>query len=340
MAYVLGGSNNEADGFTTAIANFALRAMHESNGMVNLTNVVTPTQGNEFLIPNFAPITYQDYNPAGSGGNVSGDADEQNPALGQGSVTATPAVAATAFDVFYSWTTSFQLAATLGAELGESFAEKVDQRVAAAFLAFKVTPGNTNYATTPADGFARVLQLGAMELVPSGVTPSSPTAGFTSNTVLAMVRNIKQNFKVARMPGNPVIIVDSNGNDGVIGSTLNRLLSELTGGAVSQSGGSNLSALGNELLSTGRIENIYGCQVMATTFLPSASRTIDGTATTPCLVGAYFGDSAIFTVIKEGLQIKTGEKPGGLQQWLTGMGYFGAGVGDKRRGGAINIVQD
>ena len=340
MAYVLGGSNNEADGFTTAIANFALRAMHESNGMVNLTNVVTPTQGNEFLIPNFAPITYQDYNPAGSGGNVSGDASEQNPALGQGSVTATPAVAATAFDVFYSWTTSFQLAATLGAELGESFAEKVDQRVAAAFTSFKVTPGNTNYATTPADGFARVLQLGAMELVPSGVTPSSPTAGFTANTVLAMVRNIKQNFKVARMPGNPIIIVDSNGNDGVIGSTLNRLLSELTGGAVSQSGGSNLSALGNELLSTGRIENIYGCQVMATTFLPSASRTIDGAATTPCLVGAYFGDSAIFTVIKEGLQIKTGEKPGGLQQWLTGMGYFGAGVGDKRRGGAINIVQD
>jgi hypothetical protein len=342
MAYVLGGSNNEADGFTTAIANFALRAMHESNGMVNLTNVVTPTQGNEFLIPNFAPITYQDYNPAGSGGNVQGDASEQNPALAQGTVTATPAVAATAFDVFFSWTTSFQLAATLGAELGESFAEKVDQRVAGAFLSFKTTPVNTNYGTTPADGFARVLQLGAMDLVPSGVTAGTPAAGFTSNTVLGMVRNIKQNFKVARMPGNPVIIVDSNGNDGVIGSTLNRLLTELTGGAVSQSGGSNLSALGNELLSSGRIENIYGCQVMSTTFLPSATRNIVSLAggSYPVLVGAYFGDSAIFTVIKEGLQIKTGEKPGGLQQWLTGMGYFGAGVGDKRRGGAINIVQD
>ena len=54
MAYVLGGPNNESDGFTTAIAGFALRAMHESNGMVNMTNVVTPTQGNQFLVPLFA----------------------------------------------------------------------------------------------------------------------------------------------------------------------------------------------------------------------------------------------------------------------------------------------
>lgn len=54
MAYVLGGPNNEADGFTTAISNFALRAMHESTGLVNMTNVVTPTQGQTFLVPNFA----------------------------------------------------------------------------------------------------------------------------------------------------------------------------------------------------------------------------------------------------------------------------------------------
>jgi hypothetical protein len=39
------------------------------------------------------------------------------------------------------------------------------------------------------------------------------------------------------------------------------------------------------------------------------------------------------------LQIKMGEKPGGLQMWLTGLAYMGAGVADKRRGGAINIVQ-
>lgn len=340
MAYVLGGANNEGDGFTTAISNFALRAMHESNGLVNFTNVVTPTQGNEFLVPNFAPITYQDYNANGTGGTYgTGNAVVQNPALGQGSITASPAVAQTAFDLFYGWTTSFTLAATLGAELGESFAEKVDQRVTKAFLSFKATPGNTNYATTPADGFARVLELGAMELIPDGATPTTATAGFTSNTVTEMVRNIKQNFKVARMPGSPVIVIDSNGNDGVIGSTLNRLLSELTGGAISQTGGSNLSALGNELLTTGKIENIYGCMVMATTFLASATRTIAGSAGETALVGAYFGDSALFTVMKEGLQLKTGEVPGGLQIWLTGVGYFGSGVGDLRRGGAINIQQ-
>jgi len=339
MAYVLGGANNEADGFTTAISNFALRAMHESNGLVNLTNVVTPTQGNEFLVPNFAPITYQDYNPNGTGGTYTGNAVVQNPALGQGSITATPAVAQTAFDIFYGWTTSFQLAATLGAELGESFAEKVDQRVCAAFTSFKATAGNTNYSPVPADGFARPLELGAMELIPDGATPTTATAGFTSNSVVEMVRNIKQNFKVARMPGSPVIVIDSNGDDGVIGSTLNRLLSELTGGAVSQTGGSNLSALGNELLTTGRIENIYGCMVMATTFLASATRTVAGDAGTSVLVGAYFGDSALFTVMKEGLQLKQGEVPGGLQMWLTGVGYFGSGVGDLRRGGAINIVQ-
>ena len=345
MAYVLGGSNNEGDGFTTAISNFALRAMHESNGLVNFTNVVTPTQGNEFLVPNFAPITYQDYNPAGSGGTYgTGNAVVQNPALGQGSITATPAVAQTAFDIFYGWTTSFTLAATLGAELGESFAEKVDQRVTAAFLGFKATPGNTNYTATPADGFPRVLQLGAMELAESGNALANATVGFSDNTVLGTIRNIKQNFKKARMPGTPVIVLDSNGDAegsvaGQTGSSLNRLLAELTGGAVSQSGGSNLSALGNELLATGRIESVYGCMVMFTTFLQTQSRTFLGVASQPCLIGAYFGDSALFTVMKEGLQLKTGEVPGGLQVWLTGVGYFGSGVGDLRRGGAINIQQ-
>jgi hypothetical protein len=341
MAYVLGGPNNEGDGFTTAISNFALRAMHESNGLVNFTNVVAPTQGQTFLVPNFAPITYQDYNANGTGGTFgTGNAVVQNPALGQGTITATPAVAQTAFDIFYGWTTSFTLAATLGAELGESFAEKVDQRVTAAFLSFKATPSNVYYATS-ADGFQRVLELGAMDLLPEGNAASSAVAGFTSNEILAMVRNIKQNFKVARMPGAPVIVLDSNGDDGVVGSSLTRLLGELTGGAVSQSGGSNLSALGNELLSTGKIESVYGCMIMFTTFLQSASRVIvsEGSGVYPVLVGAYFGDSALFTVMKEGLQLKTGEVPGGLQIWLTGVGYFGSGVGDLRRGGAINIVQ-
>lgn len=352
MAYVLGGPNNEADGFTTAISNFALRAMHESTGLVNMTNVVTPTQGQTFLVPNFAPITYQDYNPNGTGGTYgTGNAVVQNPSLGQGTITATPAVAQTAFDIFYGWTTSFQLAATLGQELGESFAEKVDQRVTAAFLGFKATPGNTFYTATPADGFPRVLQLGAMELVQAGLpaTTAGWTDGFTANSVLQTIRNVKQNFKVARMPGAPVIVLDSNGDAATVtatpagqdGSSLNRLLAELTGGAVSQSGGSNLSALGNELLSTGRIESVYGCMVMFTTFLQTANRVLLGQqSTSPVLVGAYFGDSALFTVMKEGLQIKTGEVPGGLQIWLTGVGYFGSGVGDLRRGGAINILQN
>ena len=347
MAYVLGGPNNEGDGFTTAISNFALRAMHESNGLVNFTNVVAPTQGQTFLVPNFAPITYQDYDANGTGGTFgTGNALVQNPSLGQGTITATPAVAQTAFDIFYGWTTSFTLAATLGAELGESFAEKVDQRVTLAFQSFKATPGNTNYAQS-ADGFTRVLQLGAMELAESGtnVTPAAGgTEGFSAASVLDLVRLVKQNFKVARMPGTPVIVLDSNGNAegsvaGQTGSSLNRLLAELTGGAVSQSGGSNLSALGNELLASGKIESVYGCMIIFTTFLTTASRTFLGSGPFSVLVGGYMGDSAIFTVMKEGLQLKTGEVPGGLQIWLTGVGYFGSGVGDKRRGGAINIQQ-
>lgn len=340
MAYVLNGANSEGDGFTAAIANFALRAMHESSGLVDMTTVVAPNQGNQFLVPNFAPITYQDYNPNAAPGTGfgAGGAVEQNPALGQETITATPAVAATAFDVFYSWTTSFELAATLGAELGESYAEKVDQRVCAAFLSFKTTPGNTDYAVS-SDGFARTLELGAMELLPDSASAGNATAGFTSTGVLELIRNIKQNYKKARLPGNPTIVLDSDGDDGVVGSSLNRLLSELTGGAVSQSGGSNLSALGNELLSTGMIESVYGCRVMFTTFLPSADRTVDGDASTPVLIGAYFHETALFTVLKEGLQIKMGEKPGGLQMWLTGLAYMGSGVGDKRRGGAINIQQ-
>lgn len=354
MAYVLGGPNNEGDGFTAAIAGFALRAMHESQGLVNMTNVVTPTQGNQFLVPNFAPITYQDYNPnasSGTYGAFGGNANVQNPALAQGSITATPAVATTAFDIFYGWTTSFQLAATLGAELGESFAEKVDQRVTAAFLSFKATPGNDFYAQTPADGFNRVLQLGALELMAAGLPSNTAgwTTGFTTNSVLEAVRLVKQQFKVARMPGNPVIVLDSNGYvteatpgaAGGSGSSLTRLLGELTGGAVSQAGGSNLSALGNELLQTGKIESVYGCMVMFTTFLQPTTRVFLGQqSASNCLVGAYFGDSALFTVMKEGLQLKTGETPGGLQMWLTGVGYFGSGVGDLRRGGAINIYQD
>ena len=327
MAYILGGDNGEGFGFEKAIANFSLRAVHESTGLVNMTTVVTPTQGNVFEIPLFAPITYQDYNPAGTGGNISGDASEQNPALLQSSITASPAVAGTSFDIFYGWTTSFNLAATLGSELGESFAEKVDQRVAGAFAAFKATPGNTNYATS-ADGFTRPSALGAIELLAEGATAAAATPGFTATSVLELIRLVKQNFKAARIPGNPVIVLD-------VQQSMNRLLNELTGGAVNN----NVSNIGNELLTTGSISNMYGCAVMFTTFLSSASRTVDGDAAVPVYVGGYMGDGAVYTVMKQGLEIKMGEKPGGLQMWLTGVGYFGAGAADGRRGGAINIAK-
>ena len=330
MAYVLGGSSGESNGFEKAIASFALRAVHESTGMVNMTTVVAPTQGNVFEIPTFSAITYQDYTPSANTGNVQGNASEQNPTLGQNSISASPTVAATAFDIFYGWTTSFNLAASLGAELGESYAEKVDQRVALAFAGFKATPGNTLVSPTPVDGFARPTALGAMELRAAGAPAGTPTAGFTAYSVLELIRLVKQNWKKARLPGSPVIVLD-------VDTTMTRMLGELTGGAVSQTGGSNLSDLGNELLRSGRIENIYGCQIMFTTFLSLASRSIAGGAAENVLVGAYFGDSAVYTVLKNGLEIKMGEKPGGLQQWLTGIGYFGSGVGDLRRGGAINI---
>jgi hypothetical protein len=121
------------------------------------------------------------------------------------------------------------------------------------------------------------------------------------------------------------------------------LLAELTGGAVNNptyGGGSQISALGNELLATGRLDNVYGCKVAFTTFLPSATRPVLGQGSNSnVLVGAYFHETALITVLKEGLQVKMGEKPGGLQMWLTGVAYMGAGVADPRRGGAINIYQ-
>ena len=362
MAYTLGGGNGEAFGFTEAIANFALQAMHESQGLVDYTRVVTPNQGDTYLVPNFAAITYQDYNPSNAAGAGTGfgpnppvapappaigvgtSAFEQTPDLTQRSIVATPAVAATAFDVFYAWTTSFELAATLGEELGGSYAEKVDQRVALAFTGFKATVGNS---MTPAgfqspDGFPTVIQLGAMELLAQAAAPAGATAGFSSNTVLGLVQLIKQNYTVGRLPGTPIIVLDSTGNDGVVGSSMIRALSELTGGAVTLSnatGGSAISGLGEELLATGQLTNLYGCRIIFSNFLSTQNRAIAGAAAADCLVGAYFHETAIFTVLKEGLQIKVGEKPGGLQMWLTGLAYMGSGVADLRRGGAINIEQ-
>jgi len=359
MAYTLNPGGVSPDGldfgFTTAIANFALQSLHESQGLVDYTRVVSPNQGDTYLVPNFAAITYSDYNPSIAPGTgfgptpaaplppASTSAFEQTPALTQTSIVATPAVAATAFDVFAAWTTSFELAATLGEELGGSYGEKVDQRVAGAFAGFKATVGNTMTAAGMAspDGFPTVISLGAMELLASAAAPAGATAGFSANTVLELVRLIKQNYTVGRLPGTPIVVLDSTGNDGVVGSSMIRALSELSGGAVGTAGtgGSAITSLGEELLSTGSLTNLYGCRIIFSNFLSTQNRAIAGAAAADCLVGAYFHETAIFTVLKEGLQIKVGEKPGGLQMWLTGLAYFGSGVADPRRGGAINIEQ-
>ena len=362
MAYVLGGGNGEAFGFTTAIANFALEAMHESQGLVDFTRVVTPNQGDTYLVPNFAAITYQDYNPATAPGTgqsgfgfaaapPSTAAFEQNPALTQGSIQATPAVAATAFDVFYSWTTSFELAATMGEELGGSYGEKVDQRVAASFLAFgdtaqaaAVNAGNTTIVG--ADGFPVMVSLGSMELGPQGVAITNP-GPFADNTVLGIMQKVKQNYTVAKLPGTPIVVLDSDGNDGVAGSSMLRALSELSGGAVTtvaNSGGSAITSLGEELLATGQLTNLYGCRLIFSNFLQTQTAAVGGQRNVNNIlsdvkVGAYFHETCIFTVIKEGLQVKMGEKPGGLQMWLTGLAYMGAGIADVRRGGGIAIAQ-
>ena len=353
MAYVLGGANNEALGFTTAIANFALEAMHESQGLVDYTRVVTPNQGDTYLVPNFGAITYQDYDPSVQPGTGfgAGGAVEQNPNLAQNSIQATPAVAATAFDVFYAWTTSFELAATLGEELGGSYGEKVDQRVCLAFQSFKSTTQNT--VVVGSDGFNQPVALSAMELAEADVAGTvAIDSEFYANTVLGLVQNIKQNYVVAKLPGTPIIVLDSNGSTtaagtGKSGSSMIRALSELSGGAIQTApgqGGSAISSLGEELLATGTLTNLYGCRVIFSNFLSTilvgaaAPRLINGVAQT-VLVGAYFHETAIFTVLKEGLQVKMGEKPGGLQMWLTGLAYMGAGVADLRRGGAINIAQ-
>ena len=367
MAYVLGGLSNEANGFTTAIANFALEAMHESHGLVDFTRVVTPNQGDTYLVPNFGAITYQDYTPgayqAGAATTLgngfqsgpptanAGAAFEQNPNLAQGSIQATPAVAATAFDVFYSWTTSFELAATMGEELGGSYGEKVDQRVAASFLAFGDTAvvgavNTGNVTTVGADGFPVITSLGSMELAAQGAAIANPSP-FVSNTVLGIVQKIKQNYTVAKLPGTPIVVLDSDGDDGVAGSSMLRALSELSGGAVTtvaNSGGSAITSLGEELLATGQLTNLYGCRLIFSNFLLTQTAAVGGqrpvnAVASDVKVGAYFHETCIFTVIKEGLQVKMGEKPGGLQMWLTGLAYMGAGIADVRRGGGIAIEQ-
>jgi hypothetical protein len=347
MAYTLNGASGEGNSFTAAIASFALEALSASSGLVDYTTVVTTEQGNTYKIPLFPALGFQDYLPqAGGGGSTGyGNANVQNPAITQSTITATPAVCATAFDIFLADTTSFQLAATLGSEMGGAFSEKVDQRVAAAFLGFKATPVNSVVAN--ADGFDVVTAMGAMELQKQGGAVNATAAAFISNTVLGLVQKIKQNYVVARLPGTPIIVLDSDGDDTVAGSSMLRALSELSGGAVTtaaNSGGSAITSLGEELLATGTLSNLYGCRVIFSNFLQDVvgglgtNGEINGLATA-VKVGSYMHESSVYTLIKKSLEVKIGESPYGLQSWLTGVAYFGSNVADQRRGGAINIAQ-
>ena len=335
MAYFIGGSSGESSAFEKTIQNSAIQVLHESQGLVNMTNVVMPNQGNTYKVPSMAPISYGDYTDAGT--NPYGT-NEQTATITSKEVTATPAVAQTAFSKFLGWTTAFDLASNLGSELGASFAEKVDQRVAASFVNFKQTVGATNYtlstsSTAIIDGFNRVSAIGAQELLSVGSTATIVAAGSTAITVTGMIRNVIKVWREARNPGRPTVILSPTEEQ--------RLLGELTGGAVYQGSGSSinagLTALGDELLATGMLRNLYGCTVMFTTFLSSQSVTLNNVATQTVKQGAAIGPQAITTVMVKGLDISMGDKDGGLQTWITGLGYFGSGVVSQARGLAINI---
>lgn len=318
MSYLLGGSNGESNAFEKTMANSAIEVLHESQGLVALTNVVAPNQGNTYKVPSMSPISFGDYDEAAGTGTGVG---EQNVALGAKEITATPAVAQSGFGKFIGWTTAFDLAANIGAELGMSFAEKVDQRVAGAFTGFKATTGNTNFTVAYGDGFDRVSAIGALELLAVGDTASGAAA---SETVVGLIRKVVSAWRKSRNPGRPVIVLGPEEAD--------RLLAELTDPT------KNLSALGNELQTTGQVQNLYGATLVFTTFLASASRAVDGAAAASVRVGAAIGSQALITVMNQGLNISMGDKDGGLQTWVTGLGYFGAGVANTSRGLAINIA--
>jgi hypothetical protein len=349
MSYFIGGSSGESNAFEKTIQNSAIQVLHEAQGLVNMTNVVMPNQGNTYKVPHMAPISYGDYTDSGTN-NYTGS-NEQTASITAKEVIATPAVAQTAFSKFLGWTTAFDLAANLGSELGASFAEKVDQRVTGAFVGnpsdlgggdtslagFKATQGATYYTVSTAsnvtDGFSRVQAMSQQGLNFS--TSTFTTANVNANSVTGMIRNVIKAWREARNPGRPTVVLSPVEEQ--------HLLSELTGGAVysAQSGNSinaGLTALGDELLATGMLRNLYGCTVVFTTFLQQGvTRTVDGTSQT-CHIGAAFGPQAITTVMVRGLDISMGDKDGGLQTWITGLGYFGAGVVSQARGCEIAIV--
>ena len=336
MSYYIGGSSGESSAFEKTIQNSAIQVLHESQGLVNMTNVVMPSQGNTYKVPHMGPISYGDYTDASA--NPYGS-NEQTATITSKEVTATPAVAQTAFSKFLGWTTAFDLANNLGSELGSSFAEKVDQRIAAAAATgFKQTQGATNYtlstsSTAIVDGFDRVQAIGQQGLC--FADDNTHNDAFNANSVTGMIRNVIKVWREARNPGRPTVVLSP--------AEEQHLLSELTGGAVysAQSGNSinaGLTALGDELLATGMLRNLYGCTVIFTTFLThGATRTVGRGAAT-CHIGFATGPQAMTTVMVRGLDISMGDKDGGLQTWITGLGYFGSGVTSQARGLEIAIV--
>jgi len=351
MSYFIGGSSGESSAFEKTIQNSAIQVLHESQGLVNMTNVVMPNQGNTYKVPKMAPISYGDFTDSGTN-NYTGS-NEQTASITAKEVVATPAVAQTAFSKFLGWTTAFDLANNLGAELGASFAEKVDQRVTAAFVGnpsavtstdtsnagFKATQGATYYTVDNApktDGFTRVSAMSQQGLcftdTNEQVAAHAPT---NANSVTQLIRNIIKAWREARNPGRPTVVLSPIEEQA--------LLSELTGGAVysAQSGNSinaGLTALGDELLATGMLRNLYGCTVIFTTFLQQGITRTVGRGDATCHIGAAFGPQALTTVMVKGLDISMGDKDGGLQTWITGLGYFGSGVVDQARGCEIAIV--
>jgi hypothetical protein len=373
MAYFIGGTSGESSAFEKTIQNSAIQVLHESQGLVNMTNVVMPNQGNTYKVPKMAPISYGDYTD--QGGNPYG-IYEQQASITAKEVVATPAVAQTAFSKFLGWTTAFDLANNLGSELGASFAEKVDQRVTKAFVGnpsdvtstdvsnagfnstqtvqyYNVTSatfasastGTNSYnASTSSltDGFNRVSAMAMQGLSLSDAASTTTTAeasdALNAVTVSGMIRNVINAWRKARNPGRPTIVLGPDEEQA--------LLSELTGGAIYSAApagnqtsiNAGLTALGDELLSTGMLRNLYGCTVIFSTFLQQGVTRTVKRGSAQCHIGAAFGPQAITTVMVKGLDISMGDKDGGLQTWITGLGYFGSGVVDQSRGCEIAIV--
>lgn len=307
MSYILGGTHGEQNTFEKNIASFALLSIHESQSLVNTTRAFTVPQGNSLVIPKMGkPITFQDYNDAGTALPKAGNGVVQTPDIEQVSVTATEVIAITEYSKSIASTAAFGLAQSLGANLAAAYLEKIDQRVAKAYTEFQ--SGADVLYTGQQDGFDRIQSLGEVELALNG-------------SVVGLVRKVKAKWHKYGLPGNPVIVLHPDQAED--------LLAELTGAAVASTNGTSLSSLGDRLLESGMREvTVYGVRVMFSRFLATAGSD---------LVGAYYTQDAIAGLQKETFEVMSGVHPYGRTNWITAQGYFGANVIDERMGGKIII---